>query len=211
MPRSSRKPAQIAREIQKLQAQLDRARAASRGVLTKVRKLVADYGLTVEEVFGVAGQGAAEQSAPAAATPAAASSGAKASGRKPGRKASPAKGVPVPPKFRNGTDTWSGRGTQPVWLRDAISKGAKLEDFLISKATTKAARKASVANPFVKADVKKAPAKKIASKRAKPAAKTAPAVKDATKRAAAKPKAARKAPAKRSAAAAPATTETSKA
>ena len=28
--------------------------------------------------------------------------------------------------------TWSGRGKQPVYIREALAKGAKLEDFLIA-------------------------------------------------------------------------------
>jgi DNA-binding protein H-NS len=41
---------------------------------------------------------------------------------------------PVAPKYRNPKDptqTWAGRGLQPVWLRDAIKSGKKLESFLI--------------------------------------------------------------------------------
>lgn len=209
MPRSSKKPAQIARELAKLQAQYERAKAASRGVLTKVKKLVADYGLTVEEVFGTTA--ASEQSSSPAAAPLPATAAAKPVARKNARKTSPVKGVPVPPKFRNGTDTWSGRGNQPRWLRDAISKGAKLEDFLISKASTKATKKSSVADPFVKGNARKTPGKKVATKRAKPAAKAAPAVKDVSKRTAVKPKATRKTAAKKTAASAPATPESSKA
>jgi len=40
----------------------------------------------------------------------------------------------VAPKYRNKSDpsqTWSGRGQEPVWMREAIAKGAKKDDFLI--------------------------------------------------------------------------------
>jgi DNA-binding protein H-NS len=51
---------------------------------------------------------------------------------KPARKAHPRKGKKVPPKFRDSKgNTWAGRGAQPVWLRDALKSGAKLEDFAI--------------------------------------------------------------------------------
>lgn len=42
------------------------------------------------------------------------------------------KGHKVPPKYgdKNG-NTWSGRGLQPRWLRDAVRKGAKQEAFLL--------------------------------------------------------------------------------
>jgi DNA-binding protein H-NS len=52
----------------------------------------------------------------------------------------------VPPKYRDRKSgaTWAGRGAQPVWLRDALKGGAKIDDFLIEKskaAPKKSARK----------------------------------------------------------------------
>jgi DNA-binding protein H-NS len=41
---------------------------------------------------------------------------------------------PVAPKYRNPNDpsqTWAGRGLQPLWLKAAIKSGKKLESFLI--------------------------------------------------------------------------------
>lgn len=41
---------------------------------------------------------------------------------------------PVAPKYRNPKDpsqTWAGRGLQPLWMRDAIRSGKKLDSFLI--------------------------------------------------------------------------------
>lgn len=36
------------------------------------------------------------------------------------------------PKYRDASgNTWTGRGFKPVWLRNAIAAGAKLDDFLI--------------------------------------------------------------------------------
>ncbi|ODU07804.1 MAG: histone family protein nucleoid-structuring protein H-NS [Rubrivivax sp. SCN 71-131] len=39
----------------------------------------------------------------------------------------------VPPKYRDPAtgQTWSGRGLQPTWLRQALAGSAKLSDFLI--------------------------------------------------------------------------------
>ena len=52
------------------------------------------------------------------------------------------KGRKVPIKFRDRSgNTWAGRGAQPVWLRERLKAGAKLEDFAVQK--TAAARKAS--------------------------------------------------------------------
>ena len=52
------------------------------------------------------------------------------------------KGKKVPAKYRDKAgNTWAGRGAQPVWLREKLKAGAKLEDFAVQK--TAAARKAS--------------------------------------------------------------------
>ena len=47
------------------------------------------------------------------------------------------KGRKVPPKYRDrrSGETWAGRGAQPVWLREKLKKGAKLDDFLIERKT----------------------------------------------------------------------------
>jgi DNA-binding protein H-NS len=52
------------------------------------------------------------------------------------------KGRKVPIKYRDRSgNTWAGRGAQPVWLREKLKAGAKLEDFAVQK--TVASRKAS--------------------------------------------------------------------
>ncbi|WP_370160381.1 H-NS histone family protein [Limimaricola soesokkakensis] len=41
-----------------------------------------------------------------------------------------------PPKYRNPADdtkTWSGRGRQPQWIKDALAANKPLDDFLIGK------------------------------------------------------------------------------
>ena len=45
----------------------------------------------------------------------------------------------VPAKYRNPKtgDTWAGRGSQPVWMREAIKAGKKPDDFLIDKKAMK--------------------------------------------------------------------------
>ena len=50
------------------------------------------------------------------------------------------KGRKVPIKYRDKEgNTWAGRGAQPVWLREKLKAGAKLEDFAVQK--TVASRK----------------------------------------------------------------------
>jgi DNA-binding protein H-NS len=44
------------------------------------------------------------------------------------------KGRKVPVKYRDRSgNTWAGRGAQPVWLREKLKAGAKLEDFAVHK------------------------------------------------------------------------------
>jgi DNA-binding protein H-NS len=59
------------------------------------------------------------------------------------------KGRKAPVKFRDGSgNTWAGRGAQPVWLRDRLKAGAKLEDFAVHK--TAASPKKSKKRPRAK-------------------------------------------------------------
>src|SRR2546430_2807375 len=60
---------------------------------------------------------------------------------RPGRR-SAMKGRKVAIKYRDKEgNTWAGRGAQPVWLREKLKAGAKLEDFAVDK--TAGSRKAS--------------------------------------------------------------------
>jgi DNA-binding protein H-NS len=44
------------------------------------------------------------------------------------------KGRKVPIKYRDRSgNTWAGRGAQPVWLREKLKAGAKLQDFAVNK------------------------------------------------------------------------------
>jgi DNA-binding protein H-NS len=47
---------------------------------------------------------------------------------------SPLAGKKVPIKYRDKAgNTWAGRGAQPVWLRERIKAGARLEQFAVSR------------------------------------------------------------------------------
>ncbi|TAN50949.1 MAG: H-NS histone family protein [Methylococcaceae bacterium] len=51
-----------------------------------------------------------------------------------GDKAKPMRTGKVAAKYRNPSDhsqTWTGRGMKPVWLRDLINQGSNIEDFAI--------------------------------------------------------------------------------
>jgi DNA-binding protein H-NS len=67
--------------------------------------------------------------------------GGKLSTGRPDRRSS-LKGRKVAIKYRDKEgNTWAGRGAQPVWLREKLKAGAKLEDFAVQE--TAASRKAS--------------------------------------------------------------------
>ena len=45
-------------------------------------------------------------------------------------------GTKNPPKYhnpKNPSQTWTGRGRQPTWIKEAIENGKSLDDFLIAK------------------------------------------------------------------------------
>ncbi|TMJ65850.1 MAG: hypothetical protein E6G80_19340, partial [Alphaproteobacteria bacterium] len=55
-------------------------------------------------------------------------------------------GRKVAVKYRDGSaNAWAGRGAQPVWLREKLKAGAKLEDFAVHKSV--AARNVSPKKP----------------------------------------------------------------
>jgi DNA-binding protein H-NS len=67
--------------------------------------------------------------------------GEEAAYKRKGRRSS-LKGQKVAVKYRDESgNTWAGRGAQPVWLREKLKAGAKLEDFAVQK--TVATRKTS--------------------------------------------------------------------
>jgi len=60
----------------------------------------------------------------------------------PGRRKARRKYPPVLPKFQNPSDpseTWAGRGKQPLWLVSQLKAGKKMNDFLIDRAKRKRA------------------------------------------------------------------------
>jgi DNA-binding protein H-NS len=114
---------QYLKQIQDLQAKADKARRAeAEGVIARIREAIEHYGLTAADLgLSGGGSGAAKK---ARAKP----------GRKPGRPRKVAAGGPrkVAPKYRDEKgNTWAGRGKRPVWLRDALAAGRKIEEFAI--------------------------------------------------------------------------------
>ncbi len=93
--------AELERKIQETQ------RNERQGAIDKVRALMAEFGLSVEDLGGKA-----------------ASTGRKKASGDGTRKAAV--------KFRDAAgNTWSGRGLQPRWLKDALGAGKSLADFAV--------------------------------------------------------------------------------
>lgn len=61
-------------------------------------------------------------------------------GRRGGRSSLKGRKAPIKYRDRSG-NTWAGRGAQPIWLREKLKAGSKLEDFAVQEAA--ASRKTS--------------------------------------------------------------------
>jgi DNA-binding protein H-NS len=86
-----------------IEQQIAEAQRAERAsAVAQVRALMADHGLTLADL-------SAKSAAPKRA------------------------GAKVAPKYRDAAtgDTWSGRGLQPKWLKQALASGKQLSDFAI--------------------------------------------------------------------------------
>ena len=108
---------QVLKQIDSLKAEAERLRRQEvEGVITRIREAVAHYGLTAADL----GLGSGRDKAPA-----------RPAG-KPGRPKKKAVVRKVAPKYRDEQgNTWAGRGKRPVWLRDALAAGRKLEEFAV--------------------------------------------------------------------------------
>ncbi len=140
----------------------------SAAVVAKIRNLMSEYGLTVQDLgLGITNMG----------------------------KKMSAMTLSLPPKYRDPVSgkTWSGKGKAPGWIVEATKKGTR-DDFLIGKAPKVTAKKAAPAKKAVAATPtatkKKSPAKKAAESAPPAASKKTPAAKKvvgATKTAPVKP------------------------
>jgi len=150
----------ILNQIERLQKE---AASIQSEVIDRIRKEIAKYGLTAEQLFGE-------------------SSRRRGGARSTTNKSDKARAA----KYADGTgNTWGGRGKRPDWLRHALDAGRTLEEFLVAgaggatpqpAATRKRAAKAKgAAASQAAAPVKKRLTRKSASRkpRAKPAAASA--------------------------------------
>lgn len=101
--------AALEKQQAELEKQLEEARKAERAdVIAQIRNLMSQHGLTLADLGG------------------------KGAGGKPS-KAGAGSGRKVAPKYRNAAtgETWTGRGLQPKWVKDALAAGRKLDDMAI--------------------------------------------------------------------------------
>ena len=112
---------QVLKQIESLKATAEKLRRNEiEGVVSRIRDAISHYGLNAADL-GLAG-GAVGAKAPRAKP-----------GPKPGRRKKFGRPASkVAPKFRDEKgNTWAGRGKRPIWLRDALLSGRKLEDYAI--------------------------------------------------------------------------------
>lgn len=144
----ARSIAKIKEQIAKLQREADSIQST---VIARIRKEIAQFDLTVENLFGAV-TGAGEQKA----------STTRRSATATGKKSAANK----PPKYADDQgNTWGGMGKRPQWVHAAMEAGRTLQEFLVAGA-----------KPATKTKAKRA-----AKAAAKPVRKTAPATRKSAK------------------------------
>lgn len=108
---------QVVKQIEVLKAEAEKLRRQEMaGVVERIREAISFYNLTAADL-GLGG--AKEAKAPKAAT-------------KPVRRKAKAAAAPAAVKYRDEQGRgWVGRGKRPQWLRDALTAGKSLQDFLV--------------------------------------------------------------------------------
>ena len=152
----------MARSLAKLHAQIAKlqkeADAIQSNVIARIKREIAQYGLTAQHLFGTTDDGlgkAASKAAPQA--PKAAS--AKRSGAAKAAKYSDDQG-----------NTWHGIGKRPAWVHAALEGGRSLGDFLVGvQKEAPAAKAAPKASRKVAAKKKAAPARRVKAAADEPA------------------------------------------
>jgi len=152
----------VAKSLSSIMSQIERlqkeAASIQSEIVSRVRKDIAKYGLTAEQLFGtvaVAGTGRAKRSNGQAAKSAKSTKSTK------------------PPKYADAVgNTWGGMGKRPEWIRQALAAGKALEEFLIAQAGAPAPARAKAPKP--RAKPKAAPRPKTAARKRAPAKSAAP-------------------------------------
>lgn len=110
-------------QIEELKRQAEKTRREEfSSVVKTIKKQIADYGITAEDLgLSTSAPGKRGRKPKSAAKPS----------RTPRPKRATA-GIKVAPKYRDEAgNTWTGRGKQPKWVVSAIAMGRTLESLLI--------------------------------------------------------------------------------
>ncbi|MDN3923217.1 H-NS family nucleoid-associated regulatory protein [Roseateles violae] len=135
-------------QIEKLQKEAAQIQSV---VIARIRKEIAQFGLTAEHLFGTIGGDIV------------------GGGRRTRAKATKPKTAPgaKSPKFAdNQGNTWGGMGKRPQWIRDALAAGRSLDEFLLVKKKATAEEKSTSKPSRKTAAAKKAVPKKVGAKKA---------------------------------------------
>ena len=116
---------QLVKQIESLKVEAERARRKEMdGVIGRIRTAITAYNLTAEDLGFTTGSTSSAKAKSSESAPAV----KRRRRRGAGAAAKPVRAV----KFSNGSGgTWGGRGKRPDWLREALSQGKSLEDFLV--------------------------------------------------------------------------------
>lgn len=127
MPRKSL--AQIELQIEKLRLQAEAIRNKERAeVIAQILPAIAHYNLTADDLFGPKAVKVGAKSKKQAARKATKEAPAPAKRRAPSAQA----GAKVAVKYRDSVgNAWTGRGSQPRWLKAALAEGKALADFQV--------------------------------------------------------------------------------
>lgn len=155
----------MAKSLSTILNQIERLQKEAAGiqseVIGRIRKEIAKFGLTAEQLFG---------------TP------TVARGRAATGKSAAAKKVRAIKYADDAGNTWGGMGKRPEWVRSALAAGKTLEEFLVARAG--ASTQQSKAAPKRTAKAKAPAVKRAATAAKKPIAKKAAARKPRSKPAA---------------------------
>lgn len=108
---------QLQAQIEKLQAEAEALKAKElEGVIARIRTAIVHYGITPDQLFGKAKKPGT----------------VRAAAKKPPARKSAGKGRPVAIKYRDGDNTWTGRGNKPRWLAARLAEGKQVADFAVN-------------------------------------------------------------------------------
>lgn len=143
---------QMAKSLSSILSQIERlqreAASIQSEVIDRIKKDIAKYGLTPEQLFG---------------NPK--SRGART--EKPVKKAAKVRTI----KYADGAgNTWGGMGKRPAWLRKALEDGKSLEDFSVAAGKLKVTRGPAKAKQVQATKPSRAAGSRLAAKK-RPAAK----------------------------------------